>query len=560
MKSNWQHDIRYIDEEFVEFAVERYQESRDEGILAKILHNFSLFRNRWAKDFAPYLDNGLEEGCHLYDEMVWKSATKFDMAKCKKVLGKAFNAYLVSALMNTLKNLKNNIHGKGPRITCPVCGDRVTMIDKTHLGHAMTVERYAKAFKGYPIASWDGKIPCPYTGKRIEKITLAHINKVAGRYYISEWEKESQEGELKCPVTGMVIDCPMPEYPSLLAPGYTADDFMEDFPEFPGIVRCPVCDTPSLEMSQEHLDNHSNGRMTMADFRESFPNITLKAQKVRVVNPYTRKSCDEITFEMLKAAKTTVKEHLERFSTIILDKRYEKSFNCPFTGKKVRIVKHETLEKMGRTVHEFYQVTCKYPFRKFKVKCGICGKWVSNIGFHLESAKHTYATPMTPNDYEQKHGGPTRNIVMSKTFVENEDGERTHIADLVKGNHDRDVSSGIEDILDMSSLFTKFAEDDLDEKIIAAITGASSMADIIERTVEKRNVKMKKRYAGQKKSELKGELKKETGISDFDLDAMPKPKTRYVVLVVPSRNTILARLRKMATRYNSDTAGDNDVR
>jgi hypothetical protein len=521
VKSNWQHDIRYIDNEFVEVVVERYQESGDEGLLAKILHNFSLFRNRWAKDFAPYLDNGLEEGGNLYDEMVWKSAVKFNMAKCKKKPGKAFNAYLVSALMNTLKNLKNNIHGKGPRITCPVCGDRVTMLDKTHLGHAMTMERYAKTFRGYPVSSWDGKVTCPYTGQRVESLTLAYVNRVAGRYYASEWEREfGHEGPLECPVTGMTIDCPMPDYPALLAPGYTAEDFMEDYPDFPG---------------------------TMADFKDSFPNITIKAQRANVVNPYTKKRCPEITFEMLRAANTTVKEHLQRFMTIVLDRRYEKSFNCPFTGKKVRIVKSETLEKLGVTVHEFYQATCKYPFKKFKVKCGVCGKWVNNIGEHLESSKHTYAKAMTPSEYERKFGGPTRNIVMSKTFVENEDGERTHIADLVNTEAE-ESPSGMQDILDMSSLFSKFAEDDLDERIIAAINGATSMADIIERTIEKRTIKLRRAYSGQSKPELRKDVKDSTGISDFDLDEMPRVRRRAVTLTLPSRNTIVSRLRQMASR------------
>ena len=193
---------------------------------------------------------------------------------------------------------------------------------------------------------------------------------------------------------------------------------------------------------------------------------------------------------MLRQAKTTVKEHLEKFATIVLDKRYEKSFHCPFTGRKVRIVKRESLEKLGITPHEFYQATCKYPFRKFRVKCAICGKWVRNVGDHLEEAKHTYAAPMTPNDYERKFGGPTRNIVMSKTFIEDDEGERTHFADLVRTDEGESPCS-LEDILDMSSLFSKFAEDDLDDKIINAINDATSMADVIERTVEKRIVKLK---------------------------------------------------------------------
>lgn len=80
-KKNWHHDIEYIDGEYVELVVEKYQKTKSEDLLAKILKNYEIYKMTWAKAFAPYLDNEIESGMALYDEIIWTSACKFDRSK-----------------------------------------------------------------------------------------------------------------------------------------------------------------------------------------------------------------------------------------------------------------------------------------------------------------------------------------------------------------------------------------------------------------------------------------------------------------------------------------------
>lgn len=547
--SNWSHDIRFIEDEYVENVVIEYQETKEPDTLQKIMNNFSIFKNTWARDFAPFLDDGLEEGKYLYDEIVWKSARQFNRELCHKGMGKAFNAYFTSALMNTLKNLKNYAVTRGPRIKCQVCGEEVCMIDSTHLKHVVTVERYSRVYPRYPISSWDGKTICPLTKERVDRITEKHLNDRKGLRLLCEWEKDNpgSTGPYRCPVTGTEMKEVDSSYPEVLAPGYSEAEFIQDFPDFEGIVECSICKKKMLGMSQEHLDSHGKERITLESLEDTYPNLTEEARQVKVLNPYTGDWVDEITLDMLRKAGTTVREHLERHATVILDKYSKDSFFCPFTGQKRKKLKATTLARLGHTPYEFYLATCRYPLRRFQVRCAICGEWVDNIGEHLEEVAHHYAEPVDLNDYEMAYGR-TKNIVMSRLFVENEDGERTSLADLTVspvGNGGIDCT---QKLLDMKAAFDKAARDDLDRRIVEAIRHANRIEDVIENSVEKKTVILSKPYSGQPQRSMVKEAKKILGVASLELDGSPTLGSRNVNVVVPGRETICLRLRQMASR------------
>jgi hypothetical protein len=556
---SWSHDIRYIDGEFVEEAVSRFQaaetDKEREILIEKIFRNFSLFRNDWATAFAPYLDEGRDDGLGYFYEVLWRSARQFSMKKRKKKMGRAFNAYFVSALMNTEKNLKHNKYKKGPLIRCPICEEDVSMIDEVHLMHQYDIVRYSRTFVGFPISSWDGKITCLFTRNRIDEITQSYVNKMVGQYLLSDWEVEFNppRGPFPCPVTGLMVNPDDLSYPSVLAPDYTEEDFVRDFPEFPGIVSCPVCKKRMLRMTAEHFASHARNAFPLSQLEKEFPNVTIKSRRVKVINPYTGEKVDEITLDMLNAAGTTVREHLEKHSTIHLGAARKKPFFCPFTGRKMRSIKKETLERIGYTPYEFYQATCEFPLRRFQVKCAICGDWVDNIGQHLDEVKHAYAMPMSPEEYEKAHGGKIRNVVVAKMFLENDDGERTSMADVVAKPGRCDIEC-LQDLLDMGSVFKKFARDDLDKKIINAIRGSTSLVEVCENTVENRVVALKNPFSGSSTKVLAREIRA-SGTKDFDVVGCPEEGDEEISIVVPSRETIFKRLRRMADEaFDSDHA------
>src|ERR1039457_683178 len=97
---HWHHDIQYIDGKFVEETVKEFQLTSNEDLLVKIIDNYSIFRGTWSKAFAQYLDGDIDSGGLMHDEIVWRAAFKFNREKSQKPDGKAFNAYVVSALLN----------------------------------------------------------------------------------------------------------------------------------------------------------------------------------------------------------------------------------------------------------------------------------------------------------------------------------------------------------------------------------------------------------------------------------------------------------------------------
>jgi len=103
-------------DEWLEDMVRRYLQAKGEEkdhILAKILAYFRESRSMWGREFAhrlPGLDCfpvSTEDGEQVFDLVLLRAMDNFSHAKCLKTPGKAFNAYLVSALLNCLKNLKH---------------------------------------------------------------------------------------------------------------------------------------------------------------------------------------------------------------------------------------------------------------------------------------------------------------------------------------------------------------------------------------------------------------------------------------------------------------------
>jgi hypothetical protein len=548
---SWSHDIQYIDGTFVEDVVTKFQAATDEEegrvLLSKIFRNFDIFMNEWANIFAPWVDAGLPDGRNRFFEVLWKSAEKYAHEKTKKRKGKAFNAYFVSALINTEKNLRS-LRGRNPLIRCPVCEEDVQMINDSHLLHLYDVDRYCKTFVGYPLSSWDGMVTCPFTKARVGELTEAYVNRVAGGYSAADWlmDFDRSRGPFPCPVTGLLVNPDSSWYPGILAKGYTEEEFVSDFPDFPGIIECPFCSKRMLRMTDEHLASHAKDRISLDTLKRDLPNITIRARPVKVTNPYTGESVDEITLDMIRAAGTTVRDHLERYHTIKIGHRRKKPFFCPFTGKPTYTMKKERLVRLGRTPYEFYQATCQFPLRRFQIRCALCGEWTDNIGAHLDEAKHAYALPVTFEEYKKSYGGKTRNSVQAMSFVEHEDGERTSAVDAFTEGARCDIDC-LQDLLDMSMVFTRFARDALDRRIIESMNGATSLVDVCDRCVEKRAVTLDAPYEGEGVTALAREIKK-LGIKDFDVFAPPAEGGVDAFIVEPSRTTIFKRLRRMASR------------
>lgn len=561
MPKKWHHDIKYVTLDqsevppgitlpgtppyqiWIEECVVLYQKTKSHVLLQKIFDNYMLYQFTWAKDFAAYLDNGMDEGKDLFIEVVWRSAEMFDMSKLKKPMGKAFNAYLTSALMNKRKTLKTQ-RFKGPPIECQVCGSRMPYIDEKHLKHEMTAKMYREIYPNYPMVSYDGKTKCPYTGEKVNFVTIERVNRVAGHYTIEDWMKEfgGLFPDRSCPLTGLRIG---ENYPEILAPLYTSSDLKKDFPKFQGLIKCPASGKDVFYVTQRHLDEHVNkdgrARITMAEFARQHPRATLYAKQVSVINPYTGKSVPEITFDDLAAAQTTVKEHIQKYFTIVLNTLYPEEFSCPFTGKKRETITSTDLEEMGITEAQFYLATCKFPLRKFKVRCAVCGKWVDNVWSHLDEAKHSYAESMTTSEYEQKHGARSRSFMVIKTSMENDDGEDTKLTDLVSAKQTHP-----EILMDLEHALNKVATTDLDRRIVAVIKSCKTVEDIVDQTVEKRTVQLTRPFSMDEEPAIKAMIGGSLGTNDFEIERSSEASLLAKV-VIPSKKTVIGRIKELRT-------------
>lgn len=545
---DWHHDIKKIGPDWVETVVQNYQKSKDPTLLDSIIKNYSIFRDGWARAFAPFFENDEEEGSAVHDNVVWSSAEKFSLGKTRKANGRAFNAYLVSGLLNTLKNLynKKTSHKNHPYMPCPVCGEEVYKIDDKHLSHRMRMEKYRKMYPRFPLSSPDGKVTCPVSGEDVAEITEAYVNRILGAYSLEDFYAEFPAMTPKpvtCPMTGMrvMIDSGYPK--CLGGEAYSEEDFIRDFPECEAIITCPFTGKKMLGMTQDHLDEvfgqfSTKKRMTIKGFRTKYKNITLKARRAKVMNPYTGKMVDELTPAMLAESGTNVKEHLGKYAKIWLDKNYQDTVICPFTGRRVKQIRHSDLEKLGRTVVEFYNVVSEYPLFKYEVQCAECGKWVDNIWDHLESEPHYYAESMTMQEYESAYGtNATQTHVTNNSYVENDSGDSVHVADLFAK-----VAQGPVDMLEIEDSLSKVAESDLDKRMVGAIRNSITLEDVFFSAADKRIVNLKFKFDLGMTKEVRMAVKSSLGFVDFDIAKTPHVGSKEVIVMVPSRNTLRDRL------------------
>lgn len=553
----WHHDIKQIDGRPVEVVVEEFQKTNIEEVrddlLTKIIENYSIFRNGWANAFAQYMDNDVESGELMHDEVVWRAAKLFDMTRAKKVTGKAFNAYMVSSQLNSLKNLRNTkmSHKNHPRIQCPICGEKVFQIDEKHLTHEIDLDRYKKSYPNHPLISLDGMTKCPVTGDIVEEITESRINRIFsteghGYYTVEDFKQEYKDlipTNIKCVMTGIIMSEVDNSYPSSLMAGYTESEFINDFPDFKGIFICPFSGEKKLEITQEHLDKVFNQagrpRLEMSFFLDRYKFYTTKPRKMPVMNPYTGKMFPELTLGMLKEAGTNLKDHLSRYSTIQLNKRYDAGIRCPFTGRKSYMITPEDIEKTGHTVHEFFQVTCKYPLRKWQVKCAISGEWIENAWKHLVSGKHNYATPMTLERFKIEYGSSTKATISTNSYIESDSGDSMHICDMfIKKIHSHDA-------LEIEDSLVKHAADELDNKIVKSIRKAHTLEDLFYMASDKQIVHLSTPFKMGMTKEVKQEVKDKLKASDFDISMIPKEGATEVTVLIPSREVIKRRLSRM---------------
>jgi hypothetical protein len=551
MKKNkrWHHDIKFIDGEFVEEVVKRYQVTGDILILEKIVANWSIFRDEWARAFAPYLDGDLEAGSMLHDEVIWRSARNFRRDKCLKPEGYAFNAYVVSALLNQLKNF----HGKGrtgkhhPEILCPLCGEWTYALDGKHLKHLIDIDRYVRKYPTYPLLSIDGRTKCPYSGVPIDEITVEHVNRIKGKYETKDFRKEAERwlgSSRKCPVSGLDITMPLDEHAGTLMDGYTGEQMLSDYPE----LRTDPVPKESLESLASNeairmlLKRISSDRLTLPDVEDDLPFLTIRTRMVDVVNPYTGKTVPEITIKMLAEAKTTWKEHMGTYATIVLGKNYPHLVTCPFTGRKMKAITREHLQEIGRTPEEFYVAVCEYPLRKWQVRCACCGDWVDNIWTHLQSKEHYYAPSTTSEEFELTRGTLTKLRITNNSYVQNDSGDTVHLADLFGKVAKKNNSVELEDSL------LAVAKDDLDKAIARAFAteGCQNVADICFSCAKRKVVRLPKQIdASMGSSVLRDMISRATNGKDFDIADEIKPGRSKIAITTPSRSTIKRRLVKM---------------
>ena len=550
---HWDHDIKFVDGKFVEERVKEYQNSKDQDLLIKIIENYRIYRPLWARIFAPYCDNDIEAGEALHDEIVWNSVTKFKMEKAQKANGKAFNAYCVSALCNQRKNLRSTkmSHKNSPRVKCQICGETVYQIDARHLSHRIDLERYRKMFPGYPLASTDGLTACPPRGERVAEITPEHVNLAVGYYTVDDFEKQYPElimRNLRCPLTNMVIDRVGSSYPAALFPGFNDAEFMKSFPNFGGIFKCPFSGEKLLRMTQEHLDRvleqDSASRTTMGKFAAKYPRLTLKARQVQVRDPYSNRSVDEITLEALAKAGTTVKGHVDKWAgDIVLDQQYKDQVTCPFTGKKTRKITRAYVEALGRTVFDFYHAACKFPLKRWQVRCAICGRWTDNIWDHLEEANHEYAPATTMEEFEKSYGvHAAKATVSTNAFREGDSGDSVHIADLVpssKPSEEMELSR-IQDVQD--SIVTA-AKDEMDFRIVKALKNSRSLEDLFCEAAVHRFIGIPASVDAGRPKAVRELVRDEVGTDDFDILGIKfEGNARKAEVMIPSKDKIKGKL------------------
>jgi len=547
---NWHHDIKKIGKDWIETVVQRYQRSKDPGLLDSIIKNYAIFRPGWARAFAPFFGDDVEEGSAVHDKVVWSSAEKFKRNKTKKGDGLAFNAYLVSGLLNTLKNLYNQktSHKNHPRKKCPICGDQVYKIDEKHLAHRMTTNKYRKLHPKAPLSSPDGRTVCPVSGEKVEEITEWRLNRLNGSYSLDDFRAEFPDlspKEAKCPMTGMTVTM-TPEYPASLGDGYEERQFIRDFPSCEAIMSCPFTGKKMLGMTQERLDaalgqSSTDKRVSMRSFVLSNKNVTLRARRLKVRNPYTKKMVDQLTPQMLAEAGTNVKDHLARYAKIWIDKFYPDTVCCPFTGRRVKQIRHSDLEKLGRTPIDFYNAVSEYPLFRYQVKCVECGKWVDNIWEHLEAVPHFYAESLTLQEYEASFGqNATQAYVSNNSYVENESGDSIHVADLFAKVTKKPV-----DMMEVEDSLSKVAKDEMDKRLVSSVRSASTLEDVFFAAAEKRIMPLKFKFALGMTKEVRAAVKTALGFADFDIAKPPNIGTKEVVVMVPSRSTLRARMMRL---------------
>lgn len=547
---NWHHDIKKIGPEWIEDVVKKYQSSKDPILLDQIIENYSIFRPQWAKAFAVFHNGDVEEGSTIHDNVVWNATEKFRAKKSRKDRGRAFNAYLVSGLLNTLKNLfnKKTSHKNHPRVACQICGEKLFRIDDKHLSHRMDVNVYRRKYQRFPLSSPDGMTVCPVSGERVEEITEPYINRILGAYSMEDFYAEFPSmvpKPVSCPMTGMRVMITK-DYPSYLAKGYSEEAFIHDFPECEAIITCPFTGKKMLGMTQEHLDEEfgqyaSKKRVTMKDFKASYDNVTLRSRRAKVKNPYTGKMVDELTPEMLAAAGTNVKDHLGKYAKVWIDKHYQDTITCPFTGRRVKQIRHSDLEKLGRTVVEFYNAVSEYPLYQYEVQCAGCGKWVPNIWEHLESDPHKYAEPMTLQKYESIFGtNSVQAHISNNSYFENDSGDSIHIADLFAKVTEQPV-----DAMEIEDSLSKVVQDEMDSSLVKAIRTSVTVEDVLYAAAEKRIVPLRFKFQLGMTKEARMAIKASLGFSDFDIGKPPNIGAKEVVVMIPSRGVLRNRLLRL---------------
>lgn len=555
INKKWHHDIKKIDGEWVEKTVEKYQKTRDEDLLLKIIHNYSIFKHIWAKAFSQYLSKDIEGGELLHDEIVWASTLKFSMASSRKPYGKAFNAYVVSSLMNQLKNF-NNVRQSArnaPKIRCPACGEEVAQIDRKHLEHLIDFKRYKKTFPGYSSVSHDGLVRCPATGDMVPRVTEQHLARAKARQpmTLSEFNNEYSSilpaMPVRCPITGSMMSRIPDDYPS--KHGVSEQEFLKKYPDWEGYVTCPFTQRLLFKVTQQHLNDVMlrKGRKkpkvsTMGQFRYRYPRITSQVRQVKVMNPYTGKKVMELTPKMLAAAGTTLRRHLSDYGGIVLNKWYPNLIRCPFTGRKTHMIRTKDLDALGRTHMDFLKAVCRYPLRRYQVKCAIDGKWVDNIWDHLEGQKHHYSPPVTQDEFNLAHGQrQTRITVSTNAYVQGQgDGDSVFIADLFPGRTRAGVSRfEIEDSL------LSVAKDDLDKAISKVVPDCMTIEDVYHVVCEKRKVKVPFKHRKTSDRALREILAKIIGGHDFELEPRSWDDNDHVTIIVPSKETIRNRLERL---------------
>lgn len=534
---HWHHDIKYIDGRFVEDVVADYQVSKDEDLLKKIINNYAIYRNEWARAFSAYLDNDIEAGAVLYENIIWKAAEKFKIEKALKAKGKAFNAFVVSAHLNQLKNfLYSKTNRKNhPRVTCPICKEEVYQIDEKHLAHVFDFDMYKRRFSGMPLMNNDGSTAVGI--RKLEDVPPAIVAKVDKETYgLNEFRKEFEASlpkyPVRCPVTGMTLRKVSKDYPSQIMAGYTEEQFIADFPNWEGVITCPFTGNKYLEMTSERLDE---GKQTPAYY--------LRPRKIQVTNPYTGEKVDEITPKMLGEAGTTIREHLEKHASIVIDKVYPKMVICPFNGRPMYKITPKYLSQLGKTVMEFYMACCSAPLFKYQVRCAVDGEWIDNAWSHLKAKTHYYAEHMTFEQFERHYGNKVTKIhITTNSYVESDSGDMVHISDLL-------VSKPSGSSIEIEDSLIHAAGDDMDKMIARSLRDCSSIDDVQHVVSQKKLIKVPANISGMKS--VRDYVAKTTEFADFDVD----PKTvgeRMVTLLIPSKTTIMSRLERLVK--------DSDIR